>query len=423
MLGPVVIRMLTGHSGVQVTISKETTHILGPLRKDGYVDYVAALNERCSRGVTPENNMVVLFVKATGPGNVEEEHRDEYFRLLGIPPPPTKGDYFVPLERYAKGFKTPGTPIRFHSVEEAFGRLQRQMEKSLKPVNDAIKSGKSDPKQLAKAMEEAAAAMKTEKDDEMVLFDQETKAEGRPWSEKEFPRLAGWLAANEKPLARWCRRRNARDGSTQYPLKIAAIGTGPFGTSCPASRAIGTLPCAVRTRAMLRIGRGDMDGAWDDLLACHRLASLLGQGPGLIERLTAITMAGMAWDGDRRLLGHIRLTAAQAARIRADLDKLPAMTTAAEVFDVGERYLFLDGIGMAARDGIQRLSGEDRGAAKSSRPVPLAHRFLAKGGDRLGRGVAHGQSLVRSHRRSLPQAHPRPAAGGDEADRRRLERG
>ena len=23
----------------------------------------------------------------------------------------------------------------------------------------------------------------------------------RPWSKKEFPSLAGWLAANEKPLA------------------------------------------------------------------------------------------------------------------------------------------------------------------------------------------------------------------------------
>ena len=34
---------------VLVTISKETTYITGPLRKDGYVDYVAALNGAARR--------------------------------------------------------------------------------------------------------------------------------------------------------------------------------------------------------------------------------------------------------------------------------------------------------------------------------------------------------------------------------------
>ena len=38
---------------VAITISKETTRIVRPLRKDGYVDYIAALNEHYSRGTTP----------------------------------------------------------------------------------------------------------------------------------------------------------------------------------------------------------------------------------------------------------------------------------------------------------------------------------------------------------------------------------
>jgi len=52
---------------VLVTISTETTYITEPLRKDGYPDYVAALDQRCRQGVTAENNAAVLFWKAVGP--------------------------------------------------------------------------------------------------------------------------------------------------------------------------------------------------------------------------------------------------------------------------------------------------------------------------------------------------------------------
>src|SRR5262245_33592389 len=48
------------------TISKETTYVTGPLDKDGYIDYAAALNERLGQGVTPENNANVLLWRAMG---------------------------------------------------------------------------------------------------------------------------------------------------------------------------------------------------------------------------------------------------------------------------------------------------------------------------------------------------------------------
>ena len=35
---------------------------------------------------------------------------------------------------------------------------------------------------------------------------------------------------------------------------------------------------ALTARAMLRVDEGKVDEAWDDLLACHRLARLAGQG-------------------------------------------------------------------------------------------------------------------------------------------------
>ena len=49
------------------TVGTETTYVTGPLDKQGYVDYVAALNERLREGITPENNANVLIWQALGP--------------------------------------------------------------------------------------------------------------------------------------------------------------------------------------------------------------------------------------------------------------------------------------------------------------------------------------------------------------------
>src|SRR5207244_3405528 len=89
------------HRG-KFTISKETTYITGPLDKDGYIDYAAALNERLSKGVTPENNANVLIWKAIGPRPERREISPEFFRLLGMKPPPDNGEYYVDLFKYLK---------------------------------------------------------------------------------------------------------------------------------------------------------------------------------------------------------------------------------------------------------------------------------------------------------------------------------
>jgi hypothetical protein len=43
----------------KITVSKDTTFVTGPLGKEGYVDYVAAINEATGRGVTTENNAAI----------------------------------------------------------------------------------------------------------------------------------------------------------------------------------------------------------------------------------------------------------------------------------------------------------------------------------------------------------------------------
>ena len=57
-------RKSNGNNPTKFTISKETTFVTGPVDKDGYIDFAAALNERLGKGVTAENNANVLIWKA-----------------------------------------------------------------------------------------------------------------------------------------------------------------------------------------------------------------------------------------------------------------------------------------------------------------------------------------------------------------------
>jgi hypothetical protein len=288
---------------VHVTISKETTYITGPLRKDGYVDYVAAFNERCSQGVMPENNASVLFWKVAGPAEIPKPTRERFFKLLGIPPLPEKGDYFVALDGYVK-------------------RLQ-----------DA---GKLPPPRPGKEVMED-------------LWDQESQAMERPWSKKEFPVLAAWLATNEKSLALLVE-------ASKRPRKYNPVTCGDMisviGEFLPPIQQSREFARILLVRAMLRLEEGRVEEAWGDLLSCHRLARLVGQRPMLIDALVAMALDGMACSGDKVLLQHVRLTAAQAAKMRRDLGTLPPLVDIAATIDLGERFLSLDFASTGARQGL-----------------------------------------------------------------------
>lgn len=312
---------------VLVTISKQTTYITEPLRKDGFVDYLAALNQRCREGITQENNATIPLLKAIGLGKIAPKHRDEYCRMLGIKLLPEKGDYYVDLEEYVHALKAKEKPV----------------------------------------------AELGEKDHD-AISEQLTKAMKRPWSKKEFPVLAGWLAANERPMvllvaASKCPR--------SYDPLISEDGQ-LIGMLLPTVTLYREAVRVLTTRAMFRVDEGKIDEAWEDLLACHRLARLAGQGPTLVESLVAVAVDSMACAADQGLLQHVRITAAQAAKMRDDLGKLPPMPKIVDKIVAGERLVFLDCVGTVCRKGISSIASlldgpkSDRGMVKSMLDVMLA---------------------------------------------------
>jgi hypothetical protein len=286
------------------TVGKDTTHVLGPLDKTGRIDYETALNEKLREGVTPDNNAAVLLFKAFGPHPDGAKLPDDFFKWLKVPAPPEKGDYFVGSYTFAG---------------KGFAKFDAQMEKAMQ----------------------------------------------RPWTAKEYPDVAAWLKANEKPLA------VALEASKRTHYYYPTLGARKDGKTqgLISAQIAGVQTCrglasALTTRAMLRISEKRYDDAWQDLLACHRLGRLVGRGGTLIEALVGIALDRMASDADLAFLDAGQFDAKKVKACLRDLQALPPLPSMADKLDLTERFWALEIVMLVDRDGIAYLETVTGGNAK-----------------------------------------------------------
>jgi hypothetical protein len=282
------------------TVSKETTHVTGPLTPSGLVDYATALNKRLSKGVTPKNNAAVLLWRAFGPHPEGTTMPPEFFKWLGEQPP-EDGKYFTDL----------------------YDHLRKQH--------------KGDPEKQMKEVDD--------------LFERVTE---RPWTAKKFPQVAAYLKANAKPLALVVEA--SKRPHYFSPLVVRGEG-GLIGALLPGAQKCRGFASALEARAMLHIGEGRYNEAWQDLLACHRLGRLVARGGTMIEGLVGVAIDAIASAGDQVFLARAELTAQQLKDRLGDLQRLPPMPRFADKVDLGERFIFLDSTLWIARAGVPTLEG------------------------------------------------------------------
>jgi hypothetical protein len=285
------------------TVSPETTYITEPLDKHGYVDYVTALNQRLSEGVTPANNANVLIWQALGPRPEGTPPPDEYFRWFGTQPPPDDGVYFVAWWAY---------------------------------VTELAKTGKSIGK--------------------YPYEDRITELAERRWSAKESPEVADWLQRNEKPIARALEAfRRPKYYNPLVPPRTEDWSPGLLGALLPSVQRCREVAIALACRAMLHVNDNKREDAWRDLLASHRLGRLVAQGATQLELLVGLAVDQVADQADLVFLDQARLTSHQASACLRDLQKLPPMPPFANKLDLSERFILLDAITMTARYGTRYL--------------------------------------------------------------------
>jgi len=282
-----------------VTPSRRTTYITEPLRADGSVDYLAALNERCSKGVTPDNNASVLIWQALGPAPQAKATRSAFFKAIGIPTPPENGDYFIPTAQFAR------------QQLEAEGRDSVSIEEQSRQAEE--------------------------------IDDQLYTATSRAWAAEEFPLVAAWLQANEKPmelLIEGTRRSRRFD-----PLIVLHDVPGQLiAADLPMATESRSIARALAARAMLRLKEGQIDEAWQDLLAVHRLAHLVAQGETVVEWFVGYGIKMEACTAQRAILQDADLSPKQIESMRDDLDKLPQFPGIVDKRNLGDRFTCLDSV-------------------------------------------------------------------------------
>jgi hypothetical protein len=323
---PLLLSLLATERGPtpKLPVGKETTYVTGPLDKEGYIDYEAALNDRLGKGITPEKNANALLWKALGPTPEGSAGMPaEFFKRLGIEEPPKGGTYFIGLHHYLTDHR------------------------HLKPADlDAID-------------------------------DQRSRAIQRPWAAKDYPHLAAWLTANEKPLAVVIEATRRPDYFNPLASRPSEKGPGGLmGVLLSGVQKCRELANASAARAMLRVDEGKFDAAWQDLLACHRLGRLVARGATLIEALVGIAIDHVASNADMAYLEKAHLTFKQVQERLKDLQDLPPLPSMADKIDLAERFMYLDSVQLIHRGGLGKLEGLAGG--KAWKPEADERRALDK---------------------------------------------
>ncbi len=294
-----------------ITIGKTTTFVTGPKDADGRIDYAAALNERMSKSVTAENNANVALWKVLGPNPASGKVPPGFFKMMGTTEPPATGDYFVGLRQHAQQQPAGGTP------EAAFDAMKRYSD--------------------------------------------------RPWAVNDSPTLAAWLQANQKPLAAVIEAtKRPQYYNPLIPEQTAKGSKGLMSVLLPGVQADREIASALACRAMLSVGQNQPAAAWQDLLACHRLARLVGRGGTLIEGLVGMAIEQIACRADIAFLDRVKPDAKSIEQCLRDLRALPALPGVAEKIDGAERFTLLETIMLLDKYGVALITnladGADGGA-------------------------------------------------------------
>jgi hypothetical protein len=295
-------------------VGRDTTYVTGPIDKDGYIDYQAALNDRLGKGITPDQNANVLLWKALGPSPGGSNRMPaEYFKRLGIDEPPKSGDYFIGLRRFLKD------------------------------------QARIDPGEFD------------------AVIDQELRASQRPWAAKDYPQIAAWLKANEKPLAVVVEATKRPEYFNPCISRKSDKNQGPLlDAPLPTVDTCRGIALSLEARAMLRVGEGKFDEAWQDLLACHRLGRLVSRGGTIIESLIGIIVDYQVIVAESAYAERAKMSAQQVEVRLKDLQGLRPLGPLADKIDLGERTMFLDTLQMIRRGDIGLLERLYDGKARKA---------------------------------------------------------
>ena len=300
-----------------IVVSKETTFITEPLGEDGLPNYEAYLLQQGSEGVTPENNAAVLIWQAMWPGELEQQHWLLICNALGMEKvPSTKEALVAPYDETVRD-------------KIAMELAERFTEQASKNAADGSKEDYFSETWQEQLIERAA-------------YDLVGEAGERPWTSEQIPALAQWVEQNQKPLDMLVEASKRPRYYSPSPNMLDGSKDMLLASPLPSVQMIRGTARALPVRAMWHLGEGRTAEAWQDLLACHRIARLTSENFSLVGQLVALAIDGVTCNVTVPFLHHANLDAEAARQVLADLQGLGPASHCAQTMGQGERLQFLD---------------------------------------------------------------------------------
>jgi len=128
----------------RITVGRDTTYLTAPLREDGTIDYLAAVNAAASKGVTADNNAAIPVLKAIGPELIDAEVREKTLAMLKVSPASLPGPHLRAIPRGADEWLEPvfKTAVEGPWAAKESPQVVRWLEANREPLDLMVKASK-----------------------------------------------------------------------------------------------------------------------------------------------------------------------------------------------------------------------------------------------------------------------------------------
>ena len=279
-------------------ISPETTGITGPLTAEGKVDYFAAFEKLYIDKLSPpEDNGLRYMIAACGPRILEQNYIADTVPWEEMPTHEDSKRWFetqwIPLceHLYIDPYERP----MFYDLHGFYGYMRKYKEKQKAEVGEENFTD-DDP-------------------DDSKLFETLTAA---PWSKDDYPVIGQWLDEYSPVLDYFgqCVRMPNYACWRSYSGSLIAILLPDVQASRDFARSL-------QVRVNERVARGDIDGAWYDVMSMKHIAVHFQNEPIFVTNLVGLAIDGIANLAAQQILTHGNPTQEQLEGFLKDLSDLP----------------------------------------------------------------------------------------------------